>query len=343
MAAIRAWWSQSGAALKLRDYGIRMELTPKDIAALAVRAVKWQGRQGAQPALAEQREIASDTPAFPLGQVDQIDTPAFKTWYGDWQNAADGKPTDATHPGRAAARPAGDGRGLDVGGGRDVDAVQRRAGLDQDTALSTTVGQARFPGSSGPVEKDGSPLALYHGTRDDVESFDLAHPNRKDGGWLGRGVYASSSADQAEIYANQKRGAGNPRIMPLYMAVKNPYIITNAQKTRMKGASQAQIDRFTNSLKDLGHDGVVMDIGDADGHVELVAFDPVDVKSATGNVGAFGQRPITAQEAENMGMTEAQADGDIRFSRASTIGHTLNRLLKYLGTESAEMLPQAFI
>lgn len=46
VAAIRAWWSQTGAALKLRDYGIRMELTPKDIAALAVQAVKWQGQQG---------------------------------------------------------------------------------------------------------------------------------------------------------------------------------------------------------------------------------------------------------------------------------------------------------
>lgn len=45
VAAIRAWWFQTPMAKKLLDYGIRMELTPKDIAALAVRAVKWQGRQ----------------------------------------------------------------------------------------------------------------------------------------------------------------------------------------------------------------------------------------------------------------------------------------------------------
>ena len=70
VAAVRAWWSQTGAALKLRDYGIRMELTPKDIAALAVRAVKWQGRQGMQPARGTQTFGQGDTePMFSRASV----------------------------------------------------------------------------------------------------------------------------------------------------------------------------------------------------------------------------------------------------------------------------------
>ena len=53
-------------------------------------------------------------------------------------------------------------------------------------------------------------MVVYHGTRDDIKSFDLDHPNRKDVGWLGRGIYTSSSADQAGDYAEVKRGAAGP-------------------------------------------------------------------------------------------------------------------------------------
>ena len=47
-AAIRAWWYLTPMAKKLLTYGVRMELTPKDIAALAVRAVYWKGEQSVQ-------------------------------------------------------------------------------------------------------------------------------------------------------------------------------------------------------------------------------------------------------------------------------------------------------
>lgn len=60
MAAIRAWWSQTAMAEKLLDYGIRMELTPKDIAALAVRAVNWRG---AQPVTEVDVQLSRPAPA----------------------------------------------------------------------------------------------------------------------------------------------------------------------------------------------------------------------------------------------------------------------------------------
>jgi hypothetical protein len=89
-----------------------------------------------------------------------VRTPAFVEWYGAWKNSTGAQDNAATDPGRTAAGPAGDRRRLDLGGGRDVDAVQQLAGLDQNPALSTTVGQARFPGTSGPLGKDGSPLVV---------------------------------------------------------------------------------------------------------------------------------------------------------------------------------------
>ncbi|HQS38977.1 LPD38 domain-containing protein [Polaromonas sp.] len=47
VAAVRAWWTTTGLSSKLQErYGLKIDLTPKDIAALAVRAVNWQGQQG---------------------------------------------------------------------------------------------------------------------------------------------------------------------------------------------------------------------------------------------------------------------------------------------------------
>ncbi|MBA4143999.1 MAG: hypothetical protein H0X43_13715 [Nitrosospira sp.] len=37
----------------------------------------------------------------------------------------------------------------------------------------------------------GRPRVFYHGTADGFSTFDLYHKNRKDEGWLGRGVYAT--------------------------------------------------------------------------------------------------------------------------------------------------------
>lgn len=73
--------------------------------------------------------------------------------------------------------------------------------------------------------------------------------------------------------------------MPLYAAVKNPYVASLEQKRRIRDGGQAAADKFTADLKAAGHDGVVMAL--PDGTVELMAFEPSQVKSATGNAGTF--------------------------------------------------------
>lgn len=86
--------------------------------------------------------------------------------------------------------------------------------------------------------------------------------------------------------------------MPLYFAVTNPYVATPEIKARLKRATQAQVDRFTANLRAMGHDGVTLTA--EDGSVEIVAFDPSQVKSAIGNSGAFDA-----------------GTSDIRFSRST--------------------------
>ncbi len=78
VAAIRAWWSQTPMAKKLLDYGIRMELTPKDIAALAVRAVKWRGTQGVQDVDIQLSRPAPAAAPAPGGRARPM--PASSSW-----------------------------------------------------------------------------------------------------------------------------------------------------------------------------------------------------------------------------------------------------------------------
>ncbi|WP_284335435.1 LPD38 domain-containing protein [Comamonas sp. NoAH] len=208
-------------------------------------------------------------------------------------------------PGRGAASVGNTGGALALPG------VQREAGLDtstgvraahagkvgQDATFTGTSGptgpdgsplrisQLTFSGSSGPTGVDGAPLPLYHGTREDITAFDLNHPTRKDHGWLGQGVYLASDPVTASEYAQRKMGKHGSSVMPVYANVRNPYVATQAQKDRIKAGGTAASQAFTERLKAMGHDGVVLDLGEAG--IELVAFEPTQIKSTTGNNGDF--------------------------------------------------------
>ena len=132
-----------------------------------------------------------------------------------------------------------------------------------------------------------------------------------------------------------------PNIMPLYVRAEEPFDYDNKAHVeqvartladRSKGgeaAVQENIKKLSRgefelveapdvqqAIRDLGFDGFyVKELGKK----SLAVYSPEQVKSATGNVGAFGQRPITEEEADLAGLTkeeaaEAQAKGDIRFS-----------------------------
>ena len=203
----------------------------------------------------------------------------FWRWYSDSHGRilTHGIPEGAE--GTSAGRASVDGRG-----GSDLDALQRPGDVGTDPRVPVKVGNISFQGTTGPVREGGQPVVFYHGTRDDITAFDTDHPNRKDKGWLGRGVYGSDSEDLGAIYANQKRGDHGENVMPLYMAVRNPYVADVALRKTLRNSSQEQIDAFTAKLKEIGYDGVALEHGD--GTVELVAFENTQVKSVN-NRGTF--------------------------------------------------------
>ncbi|MFZ7320459.1 LPD5 domain-containing protein [Comamonas jiangduensis] len=218
---------------------------------------------------------------------------AFKQWYGDWQNAGhEASQTDSTPNAALDSRDRAD-RVRALRGSENVDATVDRG----NDGVRHIGGAATFDGASGPTGAGGTPLRLYHGTRDDITAFNLNHPNRKDHGWLGDGVYLTNDPDTAFAYSRAKRGPHGSNVMPLYANVRNPYVATAAEKIATRNSGTVAAKALTDRVKALGHDGVVLDLGG--GVIELVAFEPTQVKSTTGNNGNYDP-----------------ANPDIRYSRS---------------------------
>ena len=245
-----------------------------------------------------QQALANGGALFSRSQ-DQTRTEAFKRWYsGDYGSTPDASSRNGA-TGSAIQGTSGEANGGVVGRGNDVrPAVLGSKGVGQAARISVDGGQIIFDGASGPTDPSGKPVVFYHGTKADITTFNTDHPNKKDNGWLGRGVYVASNSDAAELYAVQKRDGEAENVMPVYVAVRNPYVFSDAERSRYKNATPIGVQRLTERLKAQGYDGVVYDHG-GDKGVELVAFRPEQVKSAIGNNGDFDP-----------------ANPDIRFSRA---------------------------
>jgi hypothetical protein len=130
------------------------------------------------------------------------------------------------------------------------------------------------------LKKDGKPEVLYHGTRDSVNEFNLDHPNKKDFGWLGKGVYmyrGKNAAAGAEIYSINKKGDAGRNIMPLYARLENPYYATFKEKADIRMGGEQAAEGFKQRLIDQGYDGAIL--RGQDGTDEVVVFDNTAVKS----------------------------------------------------------------
>ena len=172
----------------------------------------------------------------------QVRTPAFKAWFGDWENERTrNEGVGKTSSGRNDSRPAGPDRG----GKSDVQRIWR---LDPDT---------------------GEPNRFYHGTADTFTRFDLNHPNRKDQGWLGRGIYTASDRRLAESYSRLKQGNDTPQVMELFVNVRNPRVFNLEEKQKLARLSQPQIDALTRQMIAEGYDGAVLPFNDGTLEIDL--------------------------------------------------------------------------
>lgn len=143
----------------------------------------------------------------------------------------------------------------------------------------------RWAGNTVVVDENGEPAIVYHGTKDRISEFIIGHPNQKDAGYLGKGVYFTNNTTMAKMYAEyMKKGAGYPNIIPAYIRIEKPYYASNEERTALKNAVDAgdfeASERFTRKLQALGHDGVIFEHIGGDKAREYVIFDTNQAKSA---------------------------------------------------------------
>ena len=181
----------------------------------------------------------------------QVRTPAFKEWFGDWEN---------------------------------------------------------YPDNASKVvnEKTGEPLVVYHGTAGDFEIFDKSRSNSKSNTGVPEGVFFfTDNPEVASSYTVKYEGdfgtsyLNGSNVMPLFLNIRKPL------KVSAKGANWNSIlykgeEHTTNTLAETArrngkNDGVqinrVKDRGrgsvKAKHATSFAVFNPNQIKSATGNSGAF--------------------------------------------------------
>jgi SAM-dependent methyltransferase len=179
-------------------------------------------------------------------QYEQVRTPEFKEWFGDWEN-------------------------------------------DPENA-------------SKVVDENGEPLVVYHKTSKDFTEFDKSKIGKNDYGYAGKGFYFLPIPLEGYTYGNTT--------IPVFLSIKKPYIRTESNWNISKldpynwissrseefGSNIKSSEAWTALMLENGYDGFI-DKSDING--EIVGFDSNQIKSATGNTGAFSKE-----------------SNDIRFSKA---------------------------
>jgi hypothetical protein len=135
-------------------------------------------------------------------------------------------------------------------------------------------------GDSKVVDENGEPMVVYHGTLKEFTQFEASKQDKRDAGfWFG-------DAKNANVYAASGEPRGN-NVMPVYLSIKNPKVYYN----RDVKITPELIEK----LKAEGYDGVMRDFANGpdawrygeDAAPEWAAFEPGQVKSATGNKGTY--------------------------------------------------------
>ena len=147
----------------------------------------------------------------------------------------------------------------------------------------------RWFGDSRAVDDQGRPLVVYHGTGADFDRFDLALVGRTFGAAGELGFFFSSNPETASKYAMHAGHGGGGNVIPAYVIIKSPiYRSDNFLRgpigfldwNRLSLKKQAEANRNDGVLIQQKEDGEI--------HESIVvAFRPEQIKSATGNTGAF--------------------------------------------------------
>lgn len=172
--------------------------------------------------------------------------------------------------------------------------------------VTATPAFKRWFGDSKVVDADGKPLVVYHGTTRDISQFktgDRAYTGLATselGAWFAAPSDENLSADAALrlarqaaenfSYSQQDIDGGPPSVYSVFLSIKNPKVFEYFDDLQEAVDSAGSVAAFRSQAEMDGHDGIVVrgsrtDSGEL--RDDWVAFNPTQIKSATGNNGEF--------------------------------------------------------
>jgi hypothetical protein len=262
-------------------------------------------------------------------------TPEFKQWFGKSKIVdADGKPKVMYH-----------GTAKEYGVMGTARRQAKAIFLTDDPKFAEKFSKDTFARAAANAEDILTPEQIKRGKADAIAAIRKDYGSRPEGKEMIEGVkqgYREANAEGQEYLRNAYRNylPSGPNIMPLYVKAENPFDYDNPEHIdalkkydeehrytprslvyhigAVRAGNWEAIEEkpVQNAIKALGFDSFYVK---EHGKKSLAVYSSDQLKSATGNVGAYGQRPVTAEEAKRLGMTEAeakeaQARGDIRLS-----------------------------
>lgn len=162
-------------------------------------------------------------------------------------------------------------------------------------------------GDSKVVDDSGRPLPMYHGTRQSFPAFDKGESGNgsehatADFGFFFSGdprvagifTLDESNLDSTDLNPPANAYSEGANLMPVYLAIKNPYTISADEFIEMADSyTGKQVRALRERVQKMGHDGILIQKADEYLNAELVAdtwiaFESEQIKSATGNAGTF--------------------------------------------------------
>lgn len=261
LSALRAWFYQTDFGRNLERFGVRLELSAKDIVALAERAVSWQAEQSAQQdgeasglspaaqhsAVMDLRTVQVDGARRPIeNSSGKLVAGGFKEQQNFWRWFGDSKAVDGR--GRPVVMYHGTRADFDTYGGRNFFA----ANPEYASAF------AGMPGGRGAPNV----MPVYLAVRNPLDVRELGLRNLSS-------TEVRQFLEDKGIEAPSLGGPDGPWW---------EHFLHND-------------DKMIAAMRAAGYDGLVQheDIGDgSDLKTDAwVIFDPKQVKSATGNAGTF--------------------------------------------------------
>lgn len=156
----------------------------------------------------------------------------------------------------------------------------------------------RWFGDSKVVDADGRPLVVYHGTAADFAEFSDEFVGtsigRDNGIDYGKGFFFSTDQSEAE-FASEEAPGDTPRVISAYIATQEPYIVEINNDEPIGGRNRTsepsvffdnRSDEIMSAADEGGYDTAIVRNIDT-GKATVIAFDPTQIKSATGNRGTF--------------------------------------------------------